>query len=42
MGICGLALQGEPGLQPLDAALNMSQRAANHLAELHKTWRQEK
>ena len=37
-GVCGLALMGEPGIQPMNAALNISQRAAQHLKDIHDTW----
>ncbi|KAK3710399.1 hypothetical protein QZH41_012317 [Actinostola sp. cb2023] len=34
-GICGLSLMKEQGLLPIHAALNISQRAADHLQRLH-------
>ena len=34
LGLCGLSLNGEPGLRPLYPALNLSQRAADWLHEL--------
>ncbi|XP_015118002.1 geranylgeranyl transferase type-1 subunit beta [Diachasma alloeum] len=40
LGLSGLSLLGEPGLQPLNAALNISSRAYAHLKELHKKWNQ--
>ncbi|PVD19709.1 hypothetical protein C0Q70_20200 [Pomacea canaliculata] len=38
LGLCGLSLIGEPGLLTLHAALNISQRAADHLGDLHRRW----
>jgi hypothetical protein len=38
LGICGLALIGEPGLATVHPALNISQRAADHLYDLQKQW----
>jgi len=35
LGLCGLSLNGEPGLSPIHPALNISQRAADWLHELH-------
>ena len=35
LGLCGLSLNGEKGLRPVNAALNISQRAADWLDELH-------
>lgn len=40
LGLCGLSLIGEPGLSPIFPALNMSQRAYDHLANLHRQWRE--
>ncbi|XP_045216275.2 geranylgeranyl transferase type-1 subunit beta-like [Mercenaria mercenaria] len=37
-GICGLSLMGEAGLQPMHAALNISQRAADYLATVQHRW----
>jgi len=37
-GVCGLSLMTEHGLQPMHAALSVSQRAANHLATIHNAW----
>jgi len=37
-GICGLSLMNESGLQTMCAALSVSQRAADNLAEIHKSW----
>ena len=34
-GLCGLSLMEEPGLNAIHAALNITQRAANHLKQLH-------
>ena len=34
-GLCGLSLMEEPGLNAIHAALNITQRAANHLKKLH-------
>ena len=33
-GLCGLSLMEEPGLNAIHAALNITQRAANHLKKL--------
>ncbi|XP_072022825.1 geranylgeranyl transferase type-1 subunit beta-like, partial [Amphiura filiformis] len=37
-GICGLSLMGESGLLPIHPALNISQRAADHLKTIHLKW----
>ena len=37
-GVCGLSLMNEQGLQTMHAALSVSQRAANHLTDIHKSW----
>ena len=34
-GLCGLSLMQEPGLRTIHAALNITQRAADHLHKLH-------
>ena len=34
-GLCGLSLMQEPGLSEIHAALNITQRAADHLHNLH-------
>lgn len=34
-GLCGLSLMREPGLRAIHAALNITQRAAQHLHKLH-------
>ena len=34
-GLCGLSLMVEPGLNAIHSALNITQRAANHLKKLH-------
>ncbi|XP_073243213.1 geranylgeranyl transferase type-1 subunit beta-like [Porites lutea] len=34
-GLCGLSLMSEPGLRKIHAALNITQRAADHLHQLH-------
>ena len=34
-GLCGLSLMQEPGLRDIHAALNITQRAADHLHKLH-------
>ncbi|XP_034938928.1 geranylgeranyl transferase type-1 subunit beta [Chelonus insularis] len=39
LGICGLSLLGEPTLQPLNPALNISTRVYVRLQEIHKKWR---
>ncbi|XP_012281712.1 geranylgeranyl transferase type-1 subunit beta isoform X2 [Orussus abietinus] len=41
LGLCGLSLIGEPGLQEMYAALNISQRAYAQLRDIHKRWRNE-
>ncbi|XP_043276987.1 geranylgeranyl transferase type-1 subunit beta [Venturia canescens] len=41
LGLGGLSLLGEPGLQPMNAALNISNRAYAHLKEIHKRWQSE-
>ncbi|TRY64803.1 hypothetical protein DNTS_004407 [Danionella cerebrum] len=38
-GLCGLSLMGEPGLLRVHPALNISERAFDHLQELHRVWR---
>ncbi|XP_046739318.1 geranylgeranyl transferase type-1 subunit beta [Diprion similis] len=38
LGLCGLSLLGEPGLQAVNAALNISQSAFARLEEIHKIW----
>ena len=40
-GICGLALLGEECVSSMHPALNISQRAADHLSSLHRLWRGE-
>ena len=40
-GLGGLSLLGEPGLQSMNAALNISNRAYAHMQEIHKRWRNE-
>ena len=37
-GVCGLSLMNEGGLQTMCAALSVSQRAADKLAEIHNSW----
>lgn len=39
LGLCGLSMMGEEGLAPIHPALNISQRAADHLLSIHNTWR---
>ncbi|XP_066589698.1 geranylgeranyl transferase type-1 subunit beta [Prorops nasuta] len=41
LGLCGLSLMGEPALSEIHAALNVSQRAYEHLLEVQKTWESE-
>ena len=41
LGLSGLAIAGEQGLLAVDPALNISTRAANHLASLHQGWAQQ-
>ncbi|XP_076465459.1 geranylgeranyl transferase type-1 subunit beta-like [Babylonia areolata] len=38
LGLCGLSLLGEPGLAALHPALNISQRAFQHLERLQQPW----
>lgn len=38
IGICGLSLMEEPGLQEMHPALNMSLKAYSHLKKLHESW----
>ncbi|XP_011298669.1 geranylgeranyl transferase type-1 subunit beta [Fopius arisanus] len=40
LGLSALSLLGEPALQPMNAALNISNRAYAHLKDLHKKWNQ--
>uniref|UniRef100_T1J3U5 Geranylgeranyl transferase type-1 subunit beta n=1 Tax=Strigamia maritima TaxID=126957 RepID=T1J3U5_STRMM len=42
LGICGLALMGEEGLRKSFPALNISDKAAKHLHNIHKTWKNNK
>lgn len=37
-GICGLSFLQEPGLQPVEPALNISKRAFQRLKQLHAVW----
>uniref|UniRef100_A0A3B3TDI4 Geranylgeranyl transferase type-1 subunit beta n=1 Tax=Paramormyrops kingsleyae TaxID=1676925 RepID=A0A3B3TDI4_9TELE len=37
-GICGLSLLGESSLRRMHPALNVSERALQHLQQLHRTW----
>ncbi|XP_021345937.1 geranylgeranyl transferase type-1 subunit beta-like [Mizuhopecten yessoensis] len=37
-GVCGMSLLGEPGVQKMHAALNLSQKTAQHLHDVHKKW----
>ncbi|KAG8011952.1 Geranylgeranyl transferase type-1 subunit beta [Nibea albiflora] len=39
LGLCGLSLIGEPNLRKVHAALNITQRAFQHLQQLQQTWR---
>ena len=41
LGLSGLAIAGEVGLLAVDPALNISTRAASHLANLHHRWAQQ-
>lgn len=41
-GICGLSFLQEPGLQPVEPALNISQRAFHRLKQLHAVWELER
>ena len=38
-GVCGMSLLGENKLEKINAALNVSQRAADNLARIHSYWR---
>ncbi|KAK3788326.1 hypothetical protein RRG08_025057 [Elysia crispata] len=38
LGLAGLALIGEPSVSPIFPALNISQRAYDHLMNLHRQW----
>nr|CAB3264810.1 geranylgeranyl transferase type-1 subunit beta-like [Phallusia mammillata] len=38
MGVCGLSLMGLHNLQPIDPALNVTQRVRTHMEELHAKW----
>lgn len=38
MGLCGLSLVDYPGLQPIHPSLVITQRAYNHLKNLHLSW----
>ena len=37
-GVCGLSLIEEPGLNTINAALNMSQPSVDHLSDIHRGW----
>lgn len=39
LGLCGLSLIGEPSLRKVHPALNITQRAFEHLQQLQQTWR---
>ncbi|XP_011504497.1 PREDICTED: geranylgeranyl transferase type-1 subunit beta [Ceratosolen solmsi marchali] len=39
LGLCSLSLIGEPNLQEVNAALNISQRAYTHLLEIQERWK---
>lgn len=39
LGLCGLSLIGEPSLRKVHPALNITQRAFQHLQHLQQTWR---
>jgi geranylgeranyl transferase type-1 subunit beta len=41
IGLCGLSLLGQPGLCTINPELNISQRAYEHLQQIHKKWRNE-
>lgn len=41
LGLCGLSLLGEVGLSAMNAALNISDRAYQHLLKLQKEWQSE-
>ncbi|XP_071844987.1 geranylgeranyl transferase type-1 subunit beta-like [Apostichopus japonicus] len=38
LGLCGLSLMGEEGILPIHPALNISQRVADHLENIHTHW----
>lgn len=39
LGLCGLSLIGEPSLRKVHPALNITQRAFQHLQQLQQTWK---
>lgn len=39
LGLCGLSLIGEPTLRKVHPALNVTQRAFQHLQQLQQTWK---
>ncbi|XP_071485218.1 geranylgeranyl transferase type-1 subunit beta-like [Diadema antillarum] len=39
LGLCGLSMMGEEGLLPIHPALNITQRAADHLHSVHNKWK---
>ncbi|GFN73747.1 geranylgeranyl transferase type-1 subunit beta-like [Plakobranchus ocellatus] len=42
LGLAGLSLIGEPNINPIYPALNISQRAYDHLMNLHRQWEDER
>ncbi|XP_039272013.2 geranylgeranyl transferase type-1 subunit beta-like [Styela clava] len=42
MGLCGLSMMGMHNLSPINPALNITQRASDHMFSLHRTWHEEK
>ncbi|KAK1892105.1 Geranylgeranyl transferase type-1 subunit beta [Dissostichus eleginoides] len=40
LGLCGLSLIGEPSLRKVHPALNITQRAFEHVQQLQQTWRE--
>ncbi|KAK3096764.1 hypothetical protein FSP39_003019 [Pinctada imbricata] len=38
LGVCGLSLLGEPDVEEMDPALNISKRASKHIQDLHRQW----
>lgn len=42
MGMCGLSLMGDFDLLPINPALNITQRAVQHMKQIHKEWEKEK
>ncbi|XP_014486780.1 PREDICTED: geranylgeranyl transferase type-1 subunit beta [Dinoponera quadriceps] len=41
LGLCGLSLLKFPGVRPINPELNMSERAYEHLKQIHEKWQSE-